>query len=148
MSDVFNLFLHVVFALLGLTLWVLGSLILFVMFKTGRFAELGKPTASIFIVGGLLFVLMQIFGSLVYQPYDLSVRGFLDENFPYMSYYFNLKLLFTSLATILGFGAAAGAWIAESKRDVYLISAMSITTLALFAICAYLAVLVTSTRSI
>lgn len=149
MSNVFNLFLHVTFAILGLVFWGLGIALLYIMRQNERILELGKFAATSLIIGGIFFTLMQFFGSLTYSPYGSQISGFLKDEYPFWKGIFDYKLLLVNTpATLMGFGAAACAWVASGRRDVTLSLIFSVGAALLFLVALVFAVLVTTTYSV
>ena len=148
-SNLFNLFLHVLFASLGAIFWCLGIAILYVMYQSGRILDLNKIAFALLAIGGVFFTLMQSFGSIVYSPYALQVSPFLRDHYPILKTLFDYKLLLINIpSTIIGIGAIAFTLVAHKRRDVTLSLILSTAVIALFGIGLILATLVTSTYSI
>jgi len=145
---VFSVFLHVIFAILASILWVVGLALLVTMVRRGINGDIVKIVSVVFIVAGISFVLMEVFGSLAYSVYNVKVRETLLGNLPFFAFLFDLKLLLTALATFTGLLTVGLTLTHRTYKEAYLSVALASTTLVLFGICALLAIFVMTTISI
>jgi len=134
-------------ALIGISLWIVGTAILYIIYKSGRF-ELYKLVISAFISGGIFLIVMQIFASIAYSSYiELAVPS-LSESFKYMVPLFDYKILISSIASILGILAAALAWSPNTRGEVKASLIISSIVIVMFFIDLLLAAWVMTTVSV
>jgi len=140
-------FLHVVLAFIGISLWCAGLAVVYIMYKSGRFDLSSLSTASL-VSGGILLIAMQIFASIAYAVYVRDVEPILGKSFTYMIPLFNLKILISSIASLIGILAVALVWSPSSRSEVKLSLTLISLVITLFLVDLILAAWVMTTVSV
>lgn len=141
-------FLHVMFAFVGILLWTVGAVFIYIMRNIGIVDQLDKLSRLTLVLGGVLLMIMLIFGSIAFPIYAQSAEQFLYESFIYMPRLFMYKLSISSIACLFGFLSVVAIWKSSSMDEMKLSLTASFIVIILFLISMIIAAWVMSTASI
>ena len=149
------LLIHVGTFVLGAVFWFFGFVIMLTMIWSGKLQSLARMANKMFLIGGLLFGIGFIAGSLLYPAFRINVLGrplVINMAFPYMSFLFDGSLLFLVKQWVAAIGGLAfiGTIVFNSgeKRRFYIALLLCLIVLATFVIDTVIAILLTATSAL